>query len=43
VSDGLAGDLISWIEAFSKERTKTFPEAEIAVPDLGDMDNDSDE
>jgi hypothetical protein len=27
VSDGLAGDLVSWIPAFAKERHKRFPGA----------------
>jgi hypothetical protein len=42
VSDGLAGDLISWIEAFSKKRSKTFPKAKIVVPDLPDLGDDGD-
>ncbi len=36
-SDGLAGDLIAWTEAYSKQRIKTFPEARIEVPNLDDL------
>jgi hypothetical protein len=41
-SDGLAGDLIAWIQAYSKQRYKTFPEPEIIVPEP-DLDGDDDE
>lgn len=38
ISDGLAGDLLYWREAFSKQRYKTFPEAEVEAPNLEDLD-----
>lgn len=31
-SDGLAGDLIAWIDVYSKQRSKTFPEGKIKLP-----------
>ena len=31
-SDGLAGDLIAWIDVYSKQRSNTFPEAETKLP-----------
>lgn len=39
ISDGLAGDLIAWIEAFAEQRSKTFLEGKAELPadlDVGD-------
>lgn len=41
ISDGLAGDLLAWTEAYSKKRYKTFPEAKIEIPNLDEDGNDS--
>ncbi len=41
-SDGLAGDLIAWIDVYAKERSRTLPEAKVEIPAVR-LDEDDDE
>lgn len=39
-SDGLAGDLLAWVQVYSKQRRQTFPEVKVEIPDSGDLDDE---